>query len=97
MFDPLTLLAGGVLAGAGYLTGQRHRRAPKTPALVCSCGDGYGIHAENGGACAAEIKRASEYDTYGNTVGYEWVPCPCRAYDGPDPLLIRGWTPGRLQ
>lgn len=88
MFDPITLAVGGGLALGGWLAGRFGRgsqsgnhTAPGT-ATVCSCGHGYGSHD---GPCRAEIERP-HYHSYGGRSGYEWVPCPCQAYDGPEPL-----------
>lgn len=93
MIDPISLILGGALISIGWVTGRRNRRQrePKTPKLICSCEHGYGIH-KNGGTCGKEIKRANEWNTLGTTIGWEWVPCPCQSYDGPQPLP-QIWNP----
>lgn len=93
--DPISLIIGGTLLAVGWLAGQAYRRRNRTPELpstatMCSCGHGHGTHAE-GGACKAEIKRPATWNYYAQVTGYEWVPCPCRSYDGPEPLP-RVWT-----
>lgn len=90
MFDPITLVAGGVLLAGGWLVGRRSRRpsAPKA-GTVCSCGHGYGSH-EAGGMCDAQVERIHYYSN-GDRNGHEWVACPCLTYDGPEPLP-RVWT-----
>lgn len=91
MFDPITLVAGGVLLAGGWLAGRRGRRpsTPKPTGTVCSCGHGYGSH-EAGGMCSAQVERVHYY-LNGSRNGYEWVACPCLTYDGPEPLP-RVWT-----
>lgn len=91
MLDPLSLAVGGVLLAAGWFMGRvsrRHTRAAASsvPAVVCSCGHGYGGHTQ-GGQCRAEVRRLRN----GCTGTYDWVACPCLTYDGPEPLP-RVWT-----
>jgi hypothetical protein len=97
MIDPVSLVIGGALVAAGWFAGRVSRRRPHAPpssSTVCSCSHGYGSH-ENGGLCGAEIERPF-YWANGHRHGYEWVPCPCLSYDGPEPLP-RVWTgPGEL-
>lgn len=93
MFDPITLVAGGVLLAGGWLAGRiRTESAPKrqVAATICSCEHGFGTH-DAGGACKAQIKRADRWDDYSNARHWEWVACPCLTYDGPEPLP-RVWT-----
>lgn len=91
MFDPITLVAGGVLLAGGWLAGCRGRKSstPKPTGTVCSCSHGYGSH-EAGGMCSAQVERVHYY-LNGSRNGYEWVACPCLTYDGPEPLP-RVWT-----
>lgn len=92
MFDPITLVAGGVLLVGGWLAGRRNRKPPPPPepGTICSCKHGYGTH-DAGSACKAQIKRADRWDDYSSACHWEWVPCPCLTYDGPEPLP-RVWT-----
>ena len=94
--DPLSLAVGAVILAVGMLIGRRMRRKPpKPPAIKCGCGHNYGAH-ENGGRCMAGVKTANEWslDKYGDREASHWhyPQCPCRAYDGPEPLP-RSWTP----
>lgn len=91
MFDPLTVLAVGGVAAVAWVAGRAGRvRCPKDPVLVCSCGHGSGSHVSPEG-CGAAVQRDAKWDGSGVAVGYEWVHCSCRAYDGPEPLP-RVWT-----
>jgi hypothetical protein len=78
-----------VVAGClGFVAGRRSGRASAQNALptgnVCSCGHGYGTH-ENELSCRASIPRK-------RNGMHRLDPCPCRRYDGPEPLP-RVWTP----
>jgi hypothetical protein len=87
VFDPLSLVMGGALVAVGWFIGRI--RKPKTvdpPVMRCSCGHGYGTH-ENGHKCNAAIHALRN----GCSNTYDWVPCACLSYDGPDPLL-RVWN-----
>lgn len=94
--DPtsLTLIIGAALATvpavlgfvAGHASGRaRERRiAQRPPQLICSCHHGYGSH-DNEQRCYGVDKRRLN--------GMQLLdPCPCRHYDGPEPLP-RAWTP----
>jgi hypothetical protein len=74
------LATGGVLIAVGYLLPRRRKATGPAPAL-CSCKHGYGSH-EDGKACQVEISRSRPRGEF----GFEWVPCPCRVYDGPAPM-----------
>lgn len=89
--DPLTLFVGGGLFAVGVLIGRAMRvKPPKDPGPVCTCGHGYGQH-EQAKKCHGEEMR-SRYSA-GSWTGYEYAPCPCLSYDGPEPLP-KVWTPG---
>lgn len=80
-----------VAGGFGFVAGRRTGRALARPALptgnLCSCGHGYGTH-ENELACYADIPRKRN--------GMHHLDrCPCRRYDGPEPLP-RVWTPAGI-
>lgn len=87
----LTLLVGAALVAVpgwiGWAAGRASTlRAPK-PGLRCSCGHGYGTHEDE--------KRCHGVDA-GRRNGVQVLdPCPCRTYDGPEPLP-RAWTPLEL-
>ncbi|MGI5129128.1 hypothetical protein ACQEVB_20150 [Pseudonocardia sp. CA-107938] len=95
MITALTLLVGAGIAAAagtfGWLAGRRAGRAEAQRALpagtMCSCGHGYGMH-EDEHACHGR-NRAKRNGIH------HLDPCPCRRYDGPEPLP-RVWTPIEL-
>jgi hypothetical protein len=74
---------------------SRKQSGMSQPETVCSCDHGYGSHAD-GKACRADVRRLRD----GCSSTYDWVPCPCLSYDGPEPLP-RVWTgpgaPGALE
>lgn len=75
----LVALVVGLLVGSGL---RLRSRGPVV--LVCSCKHGYSAH-HRGGQCTGTTQRPTRYDGgYPVEVGY--VPCPCRAYDGPAPI-----------
>ena len=91
--DPLSVAVGAALVIAGAVIDRLMcRRTPgasgRVPSADCSCGHGYGTH-EGGYRCHGEIQRdrfCPDGEWAGDWVGYDWVPCPCRLYDGPPPL-----------
>lgn len=90
MLDLINALTVGGIFTAGAVFGRVTRR-PKPPAPdlpVCSCGHGYGTHENIG--CADTVKR-KRWNSLGDPAGFEWVQCPCRVYDGPEPLP-KIWT-----
>lgn len=82
MNDVLAFLAGGGVVIAATLAAgwARGRARPRQP--MCTCGHGYGTHDGGHGSCGDQVRRTT------NTA-HSWEPCPCRSYDGPDPLLLR--------
>ncbi len=91
MIDPISITAGAAAIVVGYFAGHFSSQAKTSQptGLLCSCGHGYGTH--NGGRdCKAKVERPHYWST-GERYGYEWVPCPCLSYDGPEPLP-RVWT-----
>jgi hypothetical protein len=93
VIDLLTLAVGGGIFGGGVVFGAAvrslppRRRAPALPGLICSCTHSFGAHDEEKG-CRADIQRDLPYPQ-----DFEWVRCPCRKYDGPEPfsgLVPRG-------
>jgi hypothetical protein len=91
----MTMLVGAGLAVVpgwiGWVLGRAsgRRGVPTAPAstLVCSCGHGYGTHEDE--------RRCHGVDA-GRRNGVQVLdPCPCRRYDGPEPLP-RAWTPLEL-
>ena len=86
--EPITLLVGAALLGAGYVAGrlQRRRAAPPRPMTpVCGCGHPLSQHDPESSTCYAELRRDS-YDKRGRWAGHTWVACSCRQYIGPRPI-----------
>lgn len=82
--NPLEL-ADYVVAGAtllvGLVVGRRMRPKPPEPLRpVCSCGHGYGTH-EDGRRCFGRDEKRRNGVVHLDE-------CPCRRYDGPDPLIF---------
>ncbi|MBF6135934.1 hypothetical protein IU501_23360 [Nocardia otitidiscaviarum] len=87
--DPISLVVGAGLLGAGWIMGRFGHRAARKPAshapaerAVCGCGHDLALHDREAGQCHAEYMRK---------VGYgggmrEWARCACRRYTGPTPL-----------
>ena len=91
----MTLVVGAALAivpgWVGWLlgraSGRRERRSAGAPTTVCSCGHGYGTHEDE--------KRCHGADPHRRNGVAVLDPCPCRRYDGPEPLP-RVWSPDPL-
>jgi hypothetical protein len=84
----LMLVGAGIAVVAGGLGHRAGRARTALPAgNVCSCGHGYGTHADEL-SCHGDIPRKRN--------GMHHLDrCPCRRYDGPEPLP-RVWTPGGI-
>ncbi|MBW4719877.1 hypothetical protein [Saccharothrix obliqua] len=81
--DPVTLVAGAVIAlvgfGLGHLTGRRRSARLGPPPAVCEgCRHALSFHDEHGG-CHATTKARNKY------VGGFTAPCACRQYVGEIP------------
>lgn len=96
MMIAITLLLVGagiaiVSAGIGWLVGRRVGRTATRQALptgaVCSCGHGYGTHEDERTCRGSDARKRNGL--------HHLDPCPCRYYDGPEPLP-RVWGPDRL-
>jgi hypothetical protein len=99
MIDPstATLLVGAglvVVSGwVGWLAGrvsgrnQARRRTGPASELICSCGHGFGTHEDE--------RRCHGVDPAKRNGLHSLDACPCRRYDGPEPLP-RAWTPMEL-
>lgn len=88
--DAIAVLVAG---GIGYRAGTRKVPAPsELPKPICSCGHGYGTHGSDAPGCGGEVKRADKWDEYADPRHWQYVACPCRRYDGPDPVIF-GLTP----
>ena len=71
---------------------RRERRLNAGPQARCSCGCAYGFHYEGSchGSLKREIKWKRDEDDEVFPVAWEYVPCPCRAYVGPQPVELMG-------
>jgi hypothetical protein len=88
VFDPISLLVGAGLLGAGFGAGKLRRRptAPPPPLTpVCGCGHTLSQHDPENRTCHAEVRRDA-FDRRGRWAGHTWVPCTCRQYVGPRPI-----------
>jgi hypothetical protein len=81
---PVLSLIGG--AGAGALLGRR-ARPPVVDRPVCPCGHVISAHerADSSGPCTEQVRR-EHYLKGGSRNGWEWVPCACLRYAGPELL-----------
>lgn len=95
--DPLSLVVGGALLGAGWVAGlvtsrvvQRgrdRRRGEGAREAYCSCGHARSFHDPQTNRCHQIVKgKATKWDRWGFEVAWEQAVCPCRRYDGPEPL-----------
>lgn len=98
--DPVSLGVGaGILSLGmfiGFLVGVSARRPGPGQSRVlpiCACEHPYGAHVN--GECQEDVERPF-YNTLGTRNGYEYVPCPCRRYTGPEPLSSDIWVPPML-
>lgn len=91
----IEMLVGAVLvigpATVAWVAGRHSGRAAErrlratAPALVCSCAHGFGTH-DDGGACSGTTRHLLASRNYGQSEEWEWAPCRCHRYDGPEPL-----------
>lgn len=82
--EPLTLIAGALIAAVAYVAGRigkrrSHPRQPPTSACE-GCGHGLSYHDQHG-ACHDQAKR-NKYNSIGDWVGHEYVKCTCQNYVG---------------
>jgi hypothetical protein len=97
--DWLSLLTGGGLVSVGYWTGwlvaSRRRRGtgPRPVEAICPCEHHIGDHEGHTGACHGEVRRSLYHQ--GEFYGYEWAPCTCQRYAGPELIsmaVAQGFT-----
>jgi hypothetical protein len=85
MLEGAAILLAGMVLGhwlSRRILGLRLRGLGKLPPKpVCSCGDPPSLHDPKTKHCQAE--RLVQYNSIGNK---ELRRCPCRRYDGPEPL-----------
>lgn len=82
-------------AGAGLLGGLALRRRrpgePKMPEAICPCEHSVAFHEDGVGRCHGQEQR-DKHNKGGGWVGYEYVPCACQHYAGPElisPVTMR--------
>lgn len=73
----------------GVVVGRRaeKRKWPKPIRPICTCTHGYGTH-DDGGRCSGHRQVADGWDFEGDAIHWTNMACPCRRYDGPDPLML---------
>jgi hypothetical protein len=76
-------------ATAGFILGLAVRRprpagAQVSPPPICPCGGPISFHEGGTGRCHHQVERACKWDLYGGELAYEWVPCGCLHYAGPE-------------
>jgi len=82
------LIEGALILLAGILLGRflpGRRRGPEPAEAVCGCRHHYAVHDPQAGRCGATAE-ISLYNTRGERLGWQQVPCPCARYTGPEPL-----------
>lgn len=87
MVDSLVLLlAGAVISSLSTMVGimiGRRRTKMEHPA-TCPCTHVISVHAEDG-HCQEQVKRRYYgKNGHGGPDHFQWVPCPCRQYMGPE-------------
>lgn len=82
-------------AGAGLLGGLALRRrrpaVPKSPEAICPCEHSVAFHEAGVGRCHGQERR-DRHNKVGDWTGYEYVPCACQHYAGPElisPVTMR--------
>lgn len=91
--DNLVFLSLIGMAGVGWITEQvtrsrreKRREARDAQIARCACTHVFSAHAlAEPHACTADVKR-EHYEKNGDRQGHEYVPCPCKRYDGPVPI-----------
>lgn len=89
----------GVTIGFGRGRSKEREKSAKPPKLLCTCEHGLGTH-DDCGPCHGQVKRPNKwgkmtgYSGSDHEIGWEYVPCPCTRYDGPEaPMSVLNWRP----
>lgn len=85
MLEGALILLAGILIGMGVRSLPARRKDPKPVEAVCGCTHHHSMHDPETGKCNASVavdKRAAG----GNWIGYEYRPCACLRYSGPEPM-----------
>lgn len=95
--DPVSVLFGAGIFAAGFavraLYGRRLDRRPTGDAgPMCGCGHSLATHDRDTNMCSAEVRR-KHYTHRGDRNGWEWMPCACLRYTGPE-HIADVWAPG---
>lgn len=94
MMLTLVIIVCAFISGAFFarLVITRPPKPPKPPQAICTCGHGKGHHIDGKGACQGEEKREVRWwtDAWGSTYPnkWDWFPCRCLSYTGPEPLPV---------
>ncbi len=84
LVDITPFLTAGAGLLAGLLVRRRRPATPKSPEPICPCGGSVSFHEGGTGRCHHQVKRAKKWDGFGSAIAYEWVPCACQHYAGPE-------------
>jgi len=85
MIEGALILLAGIIAGVILRSLPPRRQAPKPVEAVCGCTHHYSLHDPQTGACNSLVQVA-RYSSGGSWTGYDYAPCACRRYSGPEPL-----------
>jgi len=87
VIDPISMAVGAALLAVGHLTGRfRRRPVEPPPPPTCSCGGVLSLHDPETGVCHHQVQRPKKWNSAGKPTSFEFVPCGCRQYDGPERL-----------
>ena len=85
----LDLLTGGGLVAISYISGfisgrlRRRTSIQKDPEPICGCDHHLAMHDERTGRCSEMVRTPSKYNGVGAPIAYQYLPCTCRRYVGP--------------
>jgi hypothetical protein len=90
----LEMLTGGALFAAGSAATYLYFRFAPSKALtpiepspepICGCEHHLSLHDPTNGGCSGKAREGLKY-TNGRMTNWNWIPCPCKQYVGPQPL-----------
>lgn len=88
MLDPISLVVGAAILGAGWAAGRFQRPARQRSAYTCTCDHPLSDHDRTSGACHGVIVDEDAYSPEGRSLGVQRIPCTCRQYVGEYPVDI---------
>jgi hypothetical protein len=97
MVDMVPFVTGAAGLLVGLLVRRRRPVRPDNPDPICPCGGSVSFHEEGTGRCHHQVERASKWNQYGSEVAYEWVPCTCQHYAGPELISAYSVRPMTLR